>query len=345
MPNLASNPSGRGIQPHFLSRLIEVDAEETPAFTLLPKGAPLSNPIAQQPIDNKDTASKSGVKDNAQTSGESEEDNIRILESWNHMLDELVSVGKKRQRLVDQAGIGLNKQYMRKLEKKMSAIKTAADQIICDDSEMVPEGANGSETRGLFKWGQSEEQAVKPVDALYRTPAGQISTAKFDEFYEESMQDLLNVQYDNTGRTGNFIGLAGIYWKQRVSNWSVLSDANATQSYLRRFTGEAAKEAKILTAMVNVLDCDGGRVELHKSRNLLWDRDPSKRQELSPGVYTGAYSMIGFHQGCVELRFGWDPVHEPLGKRGPGKEGSINMDFALCADPTGLIKHVPSALT
>lgn len=345
MPNLAANPSGRGIQPNFLSRLIEVDAEETPAFSMLPKGSPLSNPIAQQPIDDKDTASKVGVKDNAQTTGATEQDNYRILESWNHMLDEPVSVGKKRQKLVDQAGIGKGKQYMRVLEKKMKALKTACDQIICDDGEMVAEGATGSQTRGLFKWCQSTAQSVKPVDALYRTPSGQISAAKFDEFYEETMQDLLNVHFDNTGRSGNFIGLAGIYWKQRVSNWSVLSSANASQSYLRRFNDDASKEAKILSAMVNVLDCDGGRVELHKSRNLLWDRDPSARQELSAGVYTGAYSMIAFHQGCAELRFGWDPVHEPLGKRGPGTEGSINTDFAVCADPTGLIKHVPASLT
>lgn len=339
MPNYAANPSGRGIKPNFVSMLMEVDAEETPAFSMLPKGDPLSNPIAQQPIDDKDEASKKGVKDNSNTTGASEKDTYRILESWNHALDELVSVGKKRQRIVDQAGVGLRQQKERVLEKKMAAIKTAADQIICDNEEMQAEGASGSETRGLFKWCQNTAQSVKPVDELYRTPAGQISTAKHDEFYEETLQAMLNAHFDATGRSGSFTALAGIYWKQRVSNWSILSAANATENYLRRFNGEASKEQKVLNAMVNVLECDGGRVEVHKSRNLLWDRDPSAR-----GTYS-AYSMIAWHKGCAELRFGWEPDYEPLGKRGMGDDGSINMDFAVCADPTGLVKHVPSALT
>ena len=322
---------------------MEVDAEEVPAFSMLPKGDPLKNPIAQQPIDDKDTASKTGKKDNAPTEGATEADTYRILESWNHMLDEEVSVGKKRQKLIDQAGI--KDQKMRVLDKKMSAIKTAADQIICDDTDMKAEGASGSETRGLFEWAKATAQSVKPVDELYRTPSGQISTAKFDEFYEETFQALINTHFDATGRSGNFIALAGIYWKQRVSNWSILSSANATENYIRRFTGEANQDAKVLNAMVNVLDCDGGRIELHKSRNLLWDRDPSARQAYSAGVYKGAYSMIGWHVGCAELRFGWEPDYEPLGKTGPGDAGSINMDFAVCADPTGLIKHVPASLT
>jgi len=340
MPRTAQNLT-RGIQPHFLSRLIEVDAEETPGFTLLPKGQALKNPIAQAPIDNKDSAAKTGRLDNAPTDGATSQDNYRILESWNHMLDELVSVGKKADNLVDQAGIGSGKQYIRALEKKMSAIKTAADQIICDSEEMVAEGTggSGSETRGLFAWCAKGAQSVKPVDKLYRTPADQISVVNADELYEETVQGLINAHFDNTGRSGNFTALCGIKLKQRMSNWSILSDANATNSYIRRFTGDQSKEAKILTAMVNVLECDGGKVEVHKSRNLLWSRSPSTR-----GTYS-AHSMIAWHQGCAEMRPGWLPTHEPLGKRGPGKEGSINMDFAVCADPTGLIKYVPAALS
>jgi hypothetical protein len=340
MPRAVNNLT-RGIQPHFLNRLIEVDAEETPAFSMLPKGDPLRNPIAQYPIDTKDVASKVGKADNVPTQGASSTDNYRILTSQNHWLDEPVSVGKKAQNLVDQAGIGLKKQYGRAVEKKMKAIKTAADQVICDDAEARAEGTNGkgSETRGLLKWAQSTAQSVDPVDALYRTPAGQISTANFDALFESTIQGQVNTHFAETGKVGKFIALAGIYYKQRVSNWSIIDDAGASLSYIRRFTGDASKEGKILAAMVNVLLCDGGRVELHLSRNIGWTRDPSAK-----GTYTD-YSMIGWNQGAAELRFGWGPEHDRLPADGAGMKGHIDMDFAVCADPTGLIKYVPAALS
>lgn len=346
MPRTAQNVT-TGVHPNYLNRLIEVDAEETPAFSLLPKGDPLSNPIAQYPIDDRDTASKEGVLDNTPTEGATEEDNYRILESPNHMLDELISVGKKANTFVDQAGIGKGKQYLRVLTKKQKAIKTAFDQITCDDAEARLEGVGGkgSETRGMFRWCQSTAQAVKPVDPLYRTPAGQISTVNHDEFYEETFQGLLNEHHDATGREGKFTAIAGIFWKQKVSNWTVLDSGDPNFSYIRRFSSDASQERKVLNAVVNVLVCDGGRVEVHKSRNLLWERSPSSRREISPGKYTGAFSMIGWHEGCAEYRFGWEPSHEPLAKRGGGEDGHIDMCAALCCDPTGMIKHVPAALT
>lgn len=340
MPRTASNLT-RGIQPHFLNRLIEVDAEETPAFSLLPKGEPLKNPIAQEPIDNKDTASKEGKLDNEPTQGAKSQDNYRILESWNHWLDEPVSVGEKAQRLVDQAGVGLDQQYGRAVMKKTKAIKTAADQITCDNVDQRAEGTNGkgSETRGLFKWCDPAGQDVKPVDELYRTPAAQRSTVNFDVFFEETFQDLLNAHYDNTGKNGKFTALAGIFFKQRVSNWSVYDDTAQPQSYIRRFNSDASDEKKILNAMVNVLQCDGGRVEMHLSRNLLWDRSPSAKGEFS------SYSMIGWNEGAVKYRWGWEPRHRRLPEDGAGMKGHIDMDFAVCADPTGMISYIPAALT
>lgn len=339
MPRTVTNLT-EGIEPHFTNRLIEVDAEETPAFSMLPKGARLNNPIAQFPIDTKDTASKSGKRDGVPTQGATSEDSYRILTSQNHWLDEPVFVGKKAQNLVDQAGIGIKQQYGRAVLKKMKAIKTAADQVICDASEARSEtGVSGSETRGLLKWAQSTAQAVDPVDPLYRTPAGQISAANFDELFESTVQGLVNTHFASTGRVGKFIALAGIFMKQRVSNWSILSDAGPSLSYIRRFTGDASKEEKVLAAMVNVLMCDGGQVELHLSRNIGWDRDPSAK-----GTYTD-YSMIGWQSGSTELRFGWEPQHERLPEDGSGMKGHIDMNFAVCADPTALIKYVPAALT
>lgn len=340
MPRTASNLT-RGIQPHFRSRLIEVDAEETPAFSMLRKGDPLRNPMAQHPIDNKEAASKVGKADNEPTTGSTSTDNYRLLKSWNHWLDEPISVGKKAQHLVDQAGVGLRQQYGRAVEKKMRAIKTAADQVICDATDMRAEGTGGkgSETRGLLSWASNTAQSVEPVDELYRTPAGQISAVAFNEFYEENFQALLNTHFSATGRVGKFIALAGIFFKQKVGNWTVLDDAGASQSYLRRFTGDASKEQKILSAMVNVLLCDGGRVELHLSRNIGWARDPSAKGDYSD------YSMIGWHDGCAELRFGWDPSHQRLPDDGAGMKGHIDMNFAVCADPTALIKYVPASLS
>lgn len=332
----------RGIQPHFRTRLIEVDAEETPAFSMLPKGEQLRNPIAQHPIDNKESASKAGKADNVPTQGAVTENSYRLLKSWNHWLDEPVSAGKKVQNLVDQAGVGRNQQYGRQVVKKMRAIKTAADQIICDDTDMRAEGTNGkgSETRGLLKWAQATAQDVEPVDELYRTPAGQISAVNFDVWFEDTFQGLINTQFSETGRVGKFTALAGIFLKQRVGNWSVIDEGfSADDSYIRRFNGDASTEKKALNSIVNVLMCDGGKVEMHLSRNIGWTRSPSAK-----GTYTD-YSLIGWHAGCAELRFGWGPDHERLPNDGAGMKGHIDMDFAVCADPTGLIKYVPAALS
>lgn len=330
-----------GVQPHYLNKLIEIDAEETPLFSLVPKGDPLKNPIAQSPFDDKETASKEGVQDGEPAKAANKSDKYRIIKSWNHMLQETVSVGKKAEKLVDQAGIGMNGQYKRQLDKKMKAMKTAMDQIMGDDSDMRAEGTGGkgSETRGGLAWCSSSAQSVEPVDKLYRTPAGQISTVPVDEFGEEQFQALINTHHDETGRIGKFTAVAGISTKQKVSNWSIYdSDGVSSNNYIRRFQGDVSKEAKKLSAVVNILECDGGRVELHLTRNLRWART-GERHDFSK------YALFGWHDGCLELRDGWSPSHELLGKRGPVMEGSIDMCSALCADPTGLIKYQPDALT
>lgn len=340
MPIIQENISS-GVQPHYLNKLIEKDAEETPAFSLIPKGDPLKNPIAQAPFDDKETASKVGVRDGEDAPAASSTDNYRIVKSWNHMLQETVKVGKKAQNLVDQAGIGLKGQYKRILDKKMKAQKTAADQILCDDSDMRAEGTGnqGSETRGGLSWCSNSAQSVEPVDALYRTPADQISTVPVDEFGEEQFQALINAHHDNTGKIGKFTALAGIGIKQKVSNWSIYdSDGVASQNYIRRFAGDVSKAAKKLEAVVNILECDGGQVELHLTRNLRWDRTGSRHA-------MSKYTLLGWNQGALELREGWSPSHTPLAKKGAPMEGMIDMCFALCADPTGLIKYQPDALT
>jgi len=330
-----------GVNPHFVNRFVELQAEETPAVALIPKGDPLKNPQAQHPFRDRKVLSKQGVADGDDAKGASYQDTVKIIKSENYMLDDTVKVGKKAETFVDQAGVGLGNQYKDEVDRSMSAIKVALDQVVCDTSDARAEGTDGkgSEFRGLFEWCNNGAQGYDPVPERYRTPANQISTVPVDEFTETVVQGLINSFNDNTGYMANFNVLVGINISQQVSNWSIFAEASATNNYIRRYQGDASDKRKVLTSIVSVLECVGGRAEMHSTRNLRWDRRTNVRDAFS------SWSMIGWNEGAVQFRDGWSPQHEKLGKRGASKEGYISLCTALCADPTKLIKYQPTALT
>lgn len=330
-----------GVNPDFVNRFVELQAEETPAVALIPKGDPLKNPQAQHPFRDRKVLGKQGVADGDDAKGASYQDTVKIIKSENYMLDDTVKVGMKAEAFVDQAGIGLGNQYKDEVDRSLSALKVALDQVVCDDEDARAEGTDGkgSEFRGLFNWCSNAAQSYDPVPERYRTPENQISTVAVDEFTEMVVQNLINSFHDNTGYMGDFNLLSGINISQQVSNWSIFAEASATNNYIRRYQGDASDKRKVLTSIVSVLECVGGRAEMHTTRNLRWDRRTNLRDDKS------SWSMIGWHEGAVQFRDGWAPKHDPLGKRGASKEGYISLCTALCADPTKLIKYEPTQLT
>ncbi|QYY35309.1 DUF5309 family protein [Ruficoccus sp. ZRK36] len=336
MPKLIQ-PNITGARKDISDALFFVDAEETPYLSLVPKGDQITNgDDVSWPADLPGHVSGRGKKDGSPAkpiTGQS--DDYNLVKTRPHWFQETVGVGKKAENLTDRAGVGHKKLMAREVMKALKALKTTADRVCCDDTDSRAEGADGSETRGLGSWFSTAAQADLPVPEKYRPESDAVKTTAWGDIVEETIQDLVDAIYLSTGTSGKFLGLAGIKMKRKISSWSVYSPDKASTTQLRQ-VNQGVKD-RILTSVVDLLECDSGTVELRKSRNLGWDRDFDK--DTKPSVASTRRLYILDTKAC-KLRQGWGPVHEPLPNDGGGKAGIVEWCVAHCVTPKtgGVIK-------
>lgn len=329
MPGVAQ-PGIVGTRQDLSDLIFTFDAEETPYLSMVAKGSPPRQEIHQWQADIPSTASKTGKKDNSPTTVTTSQTKDRaILETNSHWVESAVSVGKKAATINDVAGIGRGNGRLLAVEiaKATRAVKTAMDQILCDDEDQRDEGAGGlgSETRGLGNWIQVAAQTNRPVPEKYRTPADQVYAGTLAALTEADLQDILASQYTNAGKAERFIGLCGINLKKHVSNFSIYTPDKASHAQIRQFNADI--KSRVLAAVISIIEADGGTIELHLSRNLGIARNSSEQ--------TTASKNRGYilQMRSAEVKFAQKPEYETLPKDGGGDRGRVDGIFAHCLTP------------
>lgn len=339
MPGVAQ-PGITGTREDLSDLIFTFDAEETPYLSMVAKGSPPRAEIHQWQADVPSTASKKGKLDSSPSGEASSQTKDRaLLETNSHWIESAVRVGKKAAIMNDVAGIGRGNGRLMAVEiaKATRAVKTAIDQVLCDDGDQRDEGAGGegSETRGLGSWISSSAQTNRPVPEKYRPGAGQIYTNSLADLTEEDFQDILAEQYTNAGKSERFIGLFGITLKQHVSKWSVYTPTKEGFGQVRHFNTEL--KSRVLAAVVDIIEADGGTIELHLSRNLGIARDSSAQ--------TTASKMRGYilQMRSCEVKWAQKPMYERLHNDGGGESGRVDAIFAHCCTPKMNAKIAPSS--
>lgn len=330
-----------GVREDISDIVIELDAEETPAFSIIPKGEKPTAPVLQQPVDAPGFVSRHGVRNKTPAGGATDQSkDYALLESENHWVRATIGVGKKDIVTANRAGVGLGKLYAREVVKGIKAMKTAVDCITLDDSDQKSEGSEGSETRGLFSWASPTAQKCRPVPEKYRPNAGQLVTTNLDDITPDTIASAMSERWLKTKSAGRLVAFCGDKFKRHVSNWSMYVPNATGKAVVRQFSQTASKKERVLAAIIDLLEFDTGTMEFHLEPNLLCDRNADENSTI-PDI--ARRSCIAFSENAVSYHFAEDIEHEELPYDGGSKTGQISAIFHTMARPFDLVAIKPAA--
>lgn len=323
--------------------IIEMEAEKTPAFSIIPKGKRPGAPVMMQPVDLPGFASRRGVKNKAPAKPVTDQSKrYDLLESCNHMITVTVGVGEKDEATADRAGVGRGRLYAREVRKGIQSMKTAIECVTLDNEDQRDEGKEGSETRGAFSWGDPNEQACRPVPAAYRPAAAQRITTKLADITPDSFRAALDARWQKAKDKAHMYFFLGNELQAHVSNWSMYLPDKASHSTVRRFDqpASAGKKERALAVLVNMLEFDTGTVEMHLDPYLLWSRDADEDYEMPAEA---ARSGIMFPKDAMSYHFAKPVEHRRLPWDGGNEAGQISAIFHTMARPWDIVSVMPAA--
>lgn len=133
-----------------------------------------------------------------------------------------------------------------------------------------PNGAN--ETRGVFKWVDTAQQALYPVPEKFRPNADQLYTGTLAAFKESTIKGLARAAWKR--RLGNSVKLKlvmGIDAKATVSEFTRYDDTVANKEAVRVFNQDAKDRAII--EIIDRIVLDTGTLDLLASAHIMTDAD------------------------------------------------------------------------
>lgn len=324
MPGVVQ-PGIIGTRQDIADSVLLYRAEDHPFLMAAKKEGPPRQEIHQYQDGDRSPANKRGVKDGTDVAGFTESEAREIIETNSHHIRESYFVGKKAHTFTDVAG--RKNLLQNEILNKTVMLKTGISEVLLDDVDQRDEGANGSETRGMGSWMSTTAQTTRPVPATSRPTADQIYTGAFASITEKSFKDLMAAVWKIRRKPGRFHAWCGIELKGLVSDWSMFVPNVANHTLIRSFDQSA--ESKKLSKVINILETDGGTVELHLEPNLRKDRDGGV--ELTTASNRSAFIM-DMSEG-YSVKFAQKPQRFPLPDQGGGPRGYVDAIFAAKCFP------------
>ena len=337
----------KGVRPSIADKVFEAFGEETPYYTRINKAGPQSNMTDQHPADTPGVAGEGGEPDNVPAKApKNQSENYDLIETNAELWKETVRVGLLAGYFTNRAGVVPDgakpapKLIANEVVKVLRALHVVIDRELCSSRDQRdPTPTKGMQTRGLGSWISDSAQGVRPVPEQFRPSSEQIYSGSWNDFD----LDVLEGGYTATGFSGTYLGLCGIQFKRRATNFSVESTKVEGKDAIRRFSESGEGDA--ITRSINIIELDSGRVELVKSRNLNFSTFGNKDPQTTLSKRTCYLIPQGpmSQAGGFELLVTQKPTTVDLPNDGGGESKQIIAVLGHRGNPTGCAKIVPAA--
>lgn len=229
-------------------------AEDTPILSLCGKGK-ASSTFSEWTVDSLASPVTSGISEGSDVTSFSDKfaDRARLGNYVQLMRrDYLVSNLQQAVTSVGPANIAQAE------AKSMREIKRDIEATIASENEMTVENGAGTPygMRGLGRWIQPGAQAVNPVPAAYRTPAGSVISS--GTLSETTFNGLIGSIFSRNGEMNSLTLVANVALRQLISNFTRAQPSNAGVTY--HVNQDATSKA--ITLSVNLYDSDFGLVKI-----------------------------------------------------------------------------------
>jgi hypothetical protein len=309
---IALERSQVGKREDYADIIANVDVKATPFVTMVPKGRELTNSLFKWQADNEPAVALGGFVDGTDISTYENYNAGRAeLTIYGQMYAEGFGVSDLSEDLSNVAGlrseIGMQVlKALRKFKRQQELTALSAQETQADN------GTVPYLTRGLGAWIASGAQAVLPVPASFRTPAGSISAATTATHTEAVVRGLLKSVWDQTGNIRDYDCIVGSALKDAFTNL-LAPTASGTNAYARTVTVNRDAATNAIISDVDVFKADFGSLRLHVSNFM-------------PDTFKGYIVPMDL----VELRYGIMPKVEDLPRNGPTKKKFLSAFWGLC---------------
>lgn len=314
------------------------DRKKTPFSSSLSKGPKPTNMLMEYPAEQFAAPALGGVMDEADAGTPvNPRDNDRVISARAQIWEKVGALGGLAQTVLQTAGVVPKQQLTKAIAKKMVELKRNVELTYLSDQDSRPEaGTDSYLTRGMGSWISSTAQSDLPVDALYRTPAGSISTTALASYTDDTIVDVFQSMHTQHGDTAaEFDIWAGSLWKKTVGRLTVYNTSEAGKDSVRQYTQEQ-KDTTLRLGKVDVLETPFGTgvIRLCNFINTGGDHTTAASKSL-------AYAVL---PEMVEERVVEESNPQMLGKTGRGQKFLVTRTAALaCLNPLPLGKFAPAA--
>ena len=314
-----------------------VDQKITPLTSRIRNGDAPGNTLMQWQADAYDDVSIGGAMDNTDTTSFDDFSNRAVLYNTVQIFERAPQVSRLAERISDVAGQGKKKEMAKQVAKGIVLQKRDIEAAFCSRNIARQEDASNSYlSRGLRSYimntrgtsagepGYNEASGLQ-VPAAFTPSAAQVSSVAAASFNDDSVRDVMEAIWNNTGASNSFIGLCGSGVKKKISNLVSFVQASSTGVQVN-----AQLNDNKVTEIVDIVDTDFGVVELALSQFLDVGHDGSTNAADPNLVYF-------LDMDRMEARWESRPSFKSFEDKGGGPRGLIESVCSLvCHNPLSL---------
>ncbi len=331
MPGLME-PNQVGKRQDLSSYMTNIQREETPLFTMLPKDTVSKTTFETQVDDYGDTDDLEGVGSSEDAdSFQNESENRGIIENSVMKMWEKPGVDDFAENVNENPALTAG-EYANSVRKATVRLKFRAEKVLMSEREATKQDGSGTKYRtcaigGFLKVGAPSGTQVIP--SRYRLPSAQAYSSTVAAETEDDIHNILQEIFEQTNGAGDFTFVCGSEQKQKVSSFSIYRPDLASNTVVRNINNQ---NNATLETVVDFLVGDFGRVKLVPVTRMRWtDKDATA---LSTAKRRGSGYILDLKMWG--LAFKRKPGHRPLEDKGGGPRGIVDMIFALrCKNPLG----------
>lgn len=318
MPQL-NDATQVGKREDLSDTMIVADAKNTPLTSMMPKGKKPANVLYSWPHTKIPDPDTTPIPDGKPVDNVEDLSGQRaLLQGRVQKLRRVIGVSEFAEDINTPAGIA--GEYANSKANGIIAVKRAIEAVFASDQDSSLVGTTHS-TRGLGKWIQSTAQSDLPVDANFRTPAGNIVAPVLTALTEDDIRGVMESIYQQTGEMLDHDLLAGTNLKKTISTMTVYTPNVSGKTVVRTFFADLPDNT--LNERIDVIQGDFGTLRISPT---LWNgyNNTTKLPDHKRGYIL---KMSG-----IKMRANKLPGHKPLPEDDSGPKGVISCIISMQVD-------------
>jgi hypothetical protein len=325
-------PQQVGKRQDLSNYITNIQREETPLFSMLPKDTVSKTTFETQVDDYGDTNDLAGVGSSEDAdSFQNQAENRGIIENSVMKMWEKPGVDDFSENVNENPALQEG-EYANSVRKATVRLKFRAEKVAMSLLQATKQDGTGTKYRTCSIGGflsTSAPTGTQVIPSRYRVPSAQYYASTLAALTEDTIHNILQEIFEQTSGAGDFVMPCGSELKQKVSSFSIYRPDLTSNTVVRNINNQ---NNATLDQTVDFLVGDFGRVKLVPVTRMAWVT--AAGADNADAIRRGSGYILDLKMWG--LAFKRKPGHKRLEDKGGGPRGIVDMIWAIrCKNPLG----------